>query len=229
MVRTAADRPSPPRRAAPLDGAGRRKWDGGAPARGRRAAWTIGLREARRRLILEALGSWVRCREAIGRTAHSGRRDVVQGIVRHRFRGTRHRGGEEVRAGPRDRRHPRALDGGSANLLETAQAAGGIAERRGDRARPRRARPRHGPARTSSTARSRGAATSKSPWPLRPKGSRMYSRRRRRQMSTRSPRPDLLQLFLKDIGRVDLLTAAQEVELAKRVEARRTICARSRR
>jgi RNA polymerase primary sigma factor len=29
---------------------------------------------------------------------------------------------------------------------------------------------------------------------------------------------DSLQLFLKDIGRVDLLTAAQEVELAKRVE-----------
>src|ERR1700730_4434433 len=27
-----------------------------------------------------------------------------------------------------------------------------------------------------------------------------------------------LQLFLKDIGRVDLLTAAQEVELAKRIE-----------
>jgi RNA polymerase primary sigma factor len=30
---------------------------------------------------------------------------------------------------------------------------------------------------------------------------------------------DSLQLFLKDIGRVDLLTAAQEVELAKRIEA----------
>jgi RNA polymerase primary sigma factor len=29
---------------------------------------------------------------------------------------------------------------------------------------------------------------------------------------------DALQLFLKDIGRVDLLTAAQEVELAKRIE-----------
>ena len=29
---------------------------------------------------------------------------------------------------------------------------------------------------------------------------------------------DSLQLFLKDIGRVDLLTAAQEVELAKRIE-----------
>jgi RNA polymerase primary sigma factor len=29
---------------------------------------------------------------------------------------------------------------------------------------------------------------------------------------------DTLQLFLKDIGRVDLLTAAQEVELAKRIE-----------
>src|SRR3954447_2151879 len=29
---------------------------------------------------------------------------------------------------------------------------------------------------------------------------------------------DALQLFLKDIGKVDLLTAAQEVELAKRIE-----------
>src|SRR5438270_8302338 len=30
--------------------------------------------------------------------------------------------------------------------------------------------------------------------------------------------PDALQLFLKDIGKIDLLTAAQEVELAKRIE-----------
>src|SRR5690348_13408461 len=30
--------------------------------------------------------------------------------------------------------------------------------------------------------------------------------------------PDLLQVFLRDIGRVPLLTAAQEVELAKRIE-----------
>src|SRR5262245_39295220 len=29
---------------------------------------------------------------------------------------------------------------------------------------------------------------------------------------------DALQLFVKDVGRVDLLTAAQEVELAKRIE-----------
>jgi RNA polymerase primary sigma factor len=29
---------------------------------------------------------------------------------------------------------------------------------------------------------------------------------------------DALQLFLKDVGKVDLLTAAQEVELAKRIE-----------
>ena len=36
---------------------------------------------------------------------------------------------------------------------------------------------------------------------------------RRREVST-----DSLQLFLKDIGKVDLLTAAQEVELAKRIE-----------
>jgi len=32
------------------------------------------------------------------------------------------------------------------------------------------------------------------------------------------PAPDSLQLFLKEIGRVELLTAAQEVELAKRIE-----------
>jgi RNA polymerase primary sigma factor len=33
-----------------------------------------------------------------------------------------------------------------------------------------------------------------------------------------SPSSDSLQAFLKDIGKVDLLTAAQEVELAKRIE-----------
>jgi RNA polymerase primary sigma factor len=36
--------------------------------------------------------------------------------------------------------------------------------------------------------------------------------------ATREVSTDSLQLFLKDIGRVDLLTAAQEVELAKRIE-----------
>src|SRR5262249_21299938 len=36
--------------------------------------------------------------------------------------------------------------------------------------------------------------------------------------STLETSTDSLQLFLKDIGRVDLLTAAQEVELAKRIE-----------
>jgi RNA polymerase primary sigma factor len=35
---------------------------------------------------------------------------------------------------------------------------------------------------------------------------------------TREVSTDSLQLFLKDIGKVDLLTAAQEVELAKRIE-----------
>ncbi|MET0202340.1 MAG: sigma-70 family RNA polymerase sigma factor, partial [Gaiellaceae bacterium] len=35
---------------------------------------------------------------------------------------------------------------------------------------------------------------------------------------TREITTDSLQLFLKDIGKVDLLTAAQEVELAKRIE-----------
>src|SRR5919201_2741064 len=37
-------------------------------------------------------------------------------------------------------------------------------------------------------------------------------------METREISADSLQLFLKDIGKVDLLTAAQEVELAKRIE-----------
>src|SRR5687768_18099520 len=38
------------------------------------------------------------------------------------------------------------------------------------------------------------------------------------QPEAREVSTDALQLFLKDIGRVPLLTAAQEVELAKRVE-----------
>ena len=38
------------------------------------------------------------------------------------------------------------------------------------------------------------------------------------QPETREVSTDALQLFLKDIGRVPLLTAAQEVELAKRIE-----------
>jgi RNA polymerase primary sigma factor len=38
------------------------------------------------------------------------------------------------------------------------------------------------------------------------------------QAEAREISTDSLQLFLKDIGRVDLLTAAQEVELAKRIE-----------
>src|SRR5215471_6278137 len=35
---------------------------------------------------------------------------------------------------------------------------------------------------------------------------------------TREVSTDALQLFLKDIGKVELLTAAEEVELAKRIE-----------
>jgi RNA polymerase primary sigma factor len=38
------------------------------------------------------------------------------------------------------------------------------------------------------------------------------------EVETREISTDSLQLFLKDIGKVDLLTAAQEVELAKRIE-----------
>ena len=37
-------------------------------------------------------------------------------------------------------------------------------------------------------------------------------------LSTREVSTDTLQLFLKDIGKVPLLTAAQEIELAKRIE-----------
>jgi RNA polymerase primary sigma factor len=40
----------------------------------------------------------------------------------------------------------------------------------------------------------------------------------RRVAEAREISTDALQLFLKDIGKVDLLTAAQEVELAKRIE-----------
>ncbi|MBS1861291.1 MAG: RNA polymerase sigma factor RpoD, partial [Actinobacteria bacterium] len=44
---------------------------------------------------------------------------------------------------------------------------------------------------------------------------------RRRQKTTLDLKPDMttdsLQLFLKDIGKVRLLTAAEEVELAKRI------------
>ena len=50
--------------------------------------------------------------------------------------------------------------------------------------------------------------------PIEEPGSRT---RRRRRSRSRSP-TDSLQLFLKDIGKVSLLTAAQEVELAKRIE-----------
>jgi RNA polymerase primary sigma factor len=41
---------------------------------------------------------------------------------------------------------------------------------------------------------------------------------RRLEEEAREVSTDALQLFLKDIGKVDLLTAAQEVELAKRIE-----------
>src|SRR6516165_2615912 len=46
------------------------------------------------------------------------------------------------------------------------------------------------------------------------------------EIGTEEPEPvalefsaDSLQLFLKDVGKVSLLTAAQEVELAKRIES----------
>ena len=48
--------------------------------------------------------------------------------------------------------------------------------------------------------------------------SRRRPRRSRPPSSSAEISTDSLQLFLKDIGKVDLLTAAQEVELAKRIE-----------
>ena len=38
------------------------------------------------------------------------------------------------------------------------------------------------------------------------------------EVDAREVSTEALQLFLKDIGKVDLLTAAQEIELAKRIE-----------
>ena len=97
------------------------------------------------------------------------------------------------------------------HLLEAAQAAGGSLTHGGDRARARRARPRRGPDRRV-LSRARGAADR----------SRRRRRRRAREgtvvAEAREISTDSLQLFLKDIGKVDLLTAAQEVELAKRIE-----------
>ena len=64
-------------------------------------------------------------------------------------------------------------------------------------------------ARRATRARPRGGLS---------RGARRVSRRTRsRSRPARCP-TDSLQLFLKDVGKVDLLTAAQEVELAKRIE-----------
>ena len=103
--------------------------------------------------------------------------------------------------------HPR--DRGGRNLLEAAQAAG-LGEHGRDRARARRARSRRRPDRRV-LPRARGAADRgrRGP-PTRPEKEVVAEAR---EIST-----DSLQLFLKDIGKVDLLTAAQEVELAKRIE-----------
>src|SRR5881397_2914592 len=47
----------------------------------------------------------------------------------------------------------------------------------------------------------------------------MPSRKTRRRSKSRArSRPTRCSSFLKDVGKVDLLTAAQEVELAKRIE-----------
>ena len=94
-------------------------------------------------------------------------------------------------------------------LLESAQEHG-LADVRGDRARARRARPRRRGRSTSSTSRSRRLQIEVVGEPR--------TTRPRRPTPARELSTDSLQLFLKDIGKVDLLTAAQEVELAKRIE-----------
>jgi RNA polymerase primary sigma factor len=49
-------------------------------------------------------------------------------------------------------------------------------------------------------------------------GSRDDAEEEAAEVEVREVSTDSLQLFLKDVGKVDLLTAAQEVELAKRIE-----------
>ena len=64
----------------------------------------------------------------------------------------------------------------------------------------------------TSTTRSR-SCRSRSCAERRGRRRRVFEETQEREVST-----DALQLFLKDVGKVDLLTAAQEVELAKRIE-----------
>ena len=90
-----------------------------------------------------------------------------------------------------------------ASAQETGQLASDEIGRRG-----RRARARAGPGR-GAVRRARGA----------PYRDRRAGRRGRAEVErAREVSTDALQLFLKDIGKVELLTAAQEIELAKRIE-----------
>ena len=122
-------------------------------------------------------------------------------------------GGGAVSAGRRRSEAPaeRARDRRGAGAARAGSGAG-YADRGRDRARARRARPRRRRRSTTSTTPSRSCRSRSSDATRRRRG-RASSRRAVREVST-----DALQLFLKDIGKVDLLTAAQEVELAKRIE-----------
>ena len=82
-----------------------------------------------------------------------------------------------------------------------------------DRPRARRARPRRGADRRRSTGRSKSS---------RSRSSRVVDEVEKEEAPVAEAREistDSLQLFLKDIGKVDLPIAAQEVELAKRISA----------
>ena len=108
----------------------------------------------------------------------------------------------------------------SRDVLETDEAKGAARERAGGGLAHARRRSR---SRSTSSTSSRRRSTSST---TRSRSCRSRSSTRRRgRPSEREPEPearevstDSLQLFLKDIGKVDLLTAAQEVELAKRIE-----------
>ena len=108
--------------------------------------------------------------------------------------------------------------------------AAGRAELLGGRRRRLRGRPRRGrrrgalrlPREVRDRARRGHRDTTRPPRRRRPSARRGRGKRRRKPKGQIDLRPDMttdsLQLFLKDIGKVRLLTAQEEVELAKRIE-----------
>ena len=93
--------------------------------------------------------------------------------------------------------------------------------RAGPRAAAEPPRPRRGQPGRAAAADARRPP---SPWPSEPRaldrrpGARR-SRPGRRRADTGGPSSDLFRQYLREIGRIPLLTAAEEVELARRVEA----------